>query len=1246
MSKREPTSEQQGFITVSPTSDVLVVAGAGSGKTTTMTDRIVYLIGHGVPAERILGLTFTNKAAGELRERVAVTVAQATGNNAESMFLKPTISTYDAFFRSLVEQYGLLVGFDQNTQLISTAGATELAVQAASLHMDELIDVFSSLDYSDNGVVALTLSLSNAIGNAMIGGKCSSYDEAIARIRTWDQAFIERLTQEIEGKLPDENTPARSPEQKCAKRCAELLTVAQKRELLLTLVEEFVHLKRERNMAEFSDYTIAAYQLVTRFPSIARRYRERFSHVLLDEYQDTSTTQAVLLAAIFHNSLEGTDIVSSVNAVGDPFQSIYSFRGASPGAFRIFQQDFGLPSDYEPLALTITWRNPRVVLDAANNLTVPLRMTPNRPSSSTVREVDVHPLQTRTGVDEGTLGVLGYDTSAQEIDGVTRFALAAKKRFCDNCSDADHNVADSNHKAHVAVLCRTKSAIPGIRQSLEDHGLIVHTVGYSALLERPEVKDVVALLSAVADHTNAKALLRMLSTPRYHVGAADLSVLANLADGLNTEQRFLALVQAGLADTETPKSERASVVRQYRDRVANGVFLIDMLTRSDVDKIINGRDDLSDEGKRAILSAAQVMRKVRRNLGLPLVDLVRCAIEALDLDIDTVVAQAVNGVTVNPTVARMPLENIIDLASTYMQEVSSATSPSLQGFVQWLHQLASSDATDEAANMSEGGADVEIMTIHQAKGLEWDAVAVVNMAKGKFPSNTGDGLKVEEDKDHVGGFEQGLWVAPQYEETSRTWLDDPAAVPVPMRVDADILPKFPHDATSDSVAALAALDSVKRIANEASGTARDDTEDDDTESPYLTQAEEYGRRFHADERRLAYVAVTRARHDVLLTYAKYESDSRDASQVKRVKAEEDDEFYKASNFFKEVHDSMKHDREVCAAREISETVLDTPLPQGYFVGERAGEYLDDVVRSAWNESLDDNQEMVSMQWPANLSDDISQRLTQGIALVQQYQDDENLPETLEQGSLFAYAMMLADDDDLMPHDVIDDELIKQKALRIQANTAQSVTNIQVRAGLKNKRDEQQYYRSQLRPIPRVSSAAAEAGTRFHAWAELFLKAQYEPEITVPEVGENGADIVPWQHHLMESRWAERTPVWAELPLALKQTSVKTLVGKIDAVFEGGLNPNDSSKRYTVVDWKTGKRPTKAADIDGKLFQLDCYRLMLAKQVGCDLDAIDACLYYVGEDDESKRQINAKGYSEQEILDELSKNGIPDLANDD
>ena len=94
---------------------------------------------------------------------------------------------------------------------------------------------------------------------------------------------------------------------KCYESCNNLLEAAEKRNVLLELVLAFDAAKQRANMAQFSDFTIAAYRLVTHFPSIAEQYRRQYSQVLLDEYQDTSTTQAMLIATLFHKKTNGVE---------------------------------------------------------------------------------------------------------------------------------------------------------------------------------------------------------------------------------------------------------------------------------------------------------------------------------------------------------------------------------------------------------------------------------------------------------------------------------------------------------------------------------------------------------------------------------------------------------------------------------------------------------------------------------------------------------------------------------------------------------------------------------------------------------------------------------------------------------------------------------------------------------------------------------------------------------------------------
>ena len=1386
-------SPEQAKVVNAPTGDdVLVVAGAGSGKTYTMTRRIINLIAQGVPAERILGLTFTRKAASELLSRVSAAVLADGGDErfANRAFLKPEVSTYDAFFQTIVRQYGLLVGFDQNTQPLSQAGAIQLATTVVGRHMDILFEQdLGAFKTVVNGV----LGLSHAIGNAMIGGSTTTMDEAIGRVRAWDQAFLAQLDLAIgDTPVPDEAPKAKVPTKNkkdteetfaakqeeyraqlrdiCVYKCAQLRDVTRRRETLLTLVEEYEQEKRVQNMAEFSDFTIAAYQLVARFPSIGERYRRRYTHVLLDEYQDTSTTQAMLLATLFHPQSADADADrsssrwreaarsaggwsrSAVNAVGDPFQSIYAWRGASPGAFRMFQKDFGMPSDAKPYPLSVTRRNTCIVLRAANNLTEPLRIPPRRAGSSLMREVDVANLSAMDNAAEGTIGVLGFATFGQEADAVARFAKQAIARY--RKDDAATAASDT---PHVAVLFRGKTHMAQFAQELERAGLTTLVVGYSALLERPEVQDLIALLHATADHTDSASLMRLLATPRFGLGSESLTRLAGMAEDLDSQCRYRALVESGIigsgsdgaraddghdeaivstsidsglvseadggSDIATfADSQVKAIVKQYRDRVPHAVFLIDMMMRDDLPSLLSRRGGFDETTSRRIIQAGEVLQRVHAVTNHPLKEVIDAAVRALNLDIDTIVAQAVKNPSqpVNPTQARSPLQSVAALVDTYTQEIVEGVNPTLRGFMSWVDSLGQIE--EDTAAVPDTPADVVLMTIHQAKGLEWDAVAVVSMQSGVFPSNQG-GLHVELDAEHPGGGAGESWTPPEYKATVRSWADDPAAVPAPVRVDAGILPRFPHDANPDDapVETLRALDDVEVIDDEFYGDLRskdigDDMDVADPSSWYLTQEEEYGRRLLADERRLAYVALTRAKKDALLTYSQYSILDRDPSQYlnrpgKRPSAS------KPSVFWTEMQDSLCHESGLVSAcksgsagySENADAIADSSpdlavagaasgasahpsldqlgvdRPQGFFVGDHATEYERDVVEEAWNAPLEEREQGGGPTWPAKLSEETLSKLTGGMS-------GDSVLVTDDPDSLLARARMLVEDPDLMPwsfgrgeREI--DRYVRRQAEHLLEHGRQNVTALQARAGHMTQREERGYWRGLIRPIPRVASPAAEAGTLFHAWAEQFINAYGDGQsIDADGIGaydsssiETGTagtcrepvtresllhdlselemksdtltakerQLTVWQRRLAESTWSERRPAWAErqIVVSIPQLGDVIVNGKLDAVFHGGLDANDPTKQYTIVDWKTGRKPRKPQDIEHKLVQLDWYRLLLSYIEHVPLDRIDATLYYLSEPDEGARELHARAKTEQETLAELSS-GIPEGSDND
>lgn len=1396
------TDEQKSIIEALVEDDLLVIAGAGSGKTMTMTNRIVSLIQRGVPQESILGLTFTKKAASELLSRVAAAVAaqgQEGGWDPNSAFLKPEVQTYDAFFQAIVGQYGLLVGMDQGTQPLTDAGAFQLAAQVVQEHLDVVFanhvdDVADegqaqpplspNEDESESGafntLVRDVLALSQACSTAMISKDCPTFEDAISRIRSWDAAFLDRVntlvgSEAIPAKCP--STTAMSLPKKPGKssrltiedklgqmrqerhsfrlcQADSLRRTVRRRERLLTLVQYYQEAKRAAGVAEFSDFTLAAFQLVTRFPSIGAIYRRRFSHVFLDEYQDTSTTQALLLAALFHSEPTGEVFeerlsgkqCSAVSAVGDPFQSIYAWRGASPGAFKTFQREFGTEphtdtaflhtygqSGKDPLTLSQTFRNSRIVLEAANLLTAPLRgrSVDGQPKTSAqLEEVEVGELSPRSDADAGTLGLLGYKTLGQEVNGVVRFVRSAVSMY----GQADEQGLDKG-APHVAVLFRSKTSMPDYQQALEESGLRVQVIGYSALFDRPEIMDLLALLRLVCDHTDSYSLLRLLASPRFNLTPGDLSALSDLASQLNIESQYQALVQAGIAPAGLQAGNMYEQVRKHRDQLHTGVFLVDMLMQDDFPELMASpkAQRISPQGRSLLIKASRVFSQAQSQASSPLRQAVLAAVRALDLDLDLVVAQSLKESDdhIDASAARASLSAFFEQVDAYVQELPQGVNASLAGFVSWIDAMSTSPEEPIAA--IDTHADVVLMTIHQAKGLEWDAVAVVGMKKDNFPSNQGDNLSI---------LAQGDWdtdsLPMSYESTAKTWLEDSTAVPVPVRADSQILPRFPHQASrkQSTEEALAGL-TLTSLEDEAYGILRsrtgfvDDTAAscnpetgevvlaEDAIPDYLSQPQEYGRRLHNDERRLAYVALTRARHDLLVTFSAQTSnldpallDGTEAMPENALTASSETDVYQviansASNFWRELEVGFAGRTECVMSGSAwlnsHEEDADPQrlIPRGYFIGQRAAEYEQSVVSDALQQAPEmelTGGEMTGI-WPVQLGNRIQTALAESARHVAEVDVKEYSKKSLNGNSLYAHARTLLRagsgrlgvQGDVLVHDT---EVLKQVGARVVSHNAQSVTAVQARSGALGEPAERRYWLSVVRPIPQVPSPLAQAGTAFHAWAADFLLPELENtagliaalpngdlgmssgdrnssslaaraalveqlEVEKHKLDELGTDtldareqgaigrkkmLLEWEQRLSQSQWADREPVWVERPI-VAVVAGQVVKGKLDAVFAGGLNLSDNTKRYTIVDWKTGHKPLLSDERESKLAQLDLYRLLLSRKENIALDSIDACLYYVSVEDSTQRLIVARTKSEQDIEIEILA-GLPEQSDND
>ncbi|MGW4157831.1 UvrD-helicase domain-containing protein, partial [Micromonospora chersina] len=268
------TPEQTACITAPPAPQV-IVAGAGSGKTTVMAARVVWLVGTGqVAPEQVLGLTFTNKAAGELAERVRKALVRAGVTDPDAIDPdrppgEPVISTYHAFAGRLLTDHGLRIGLEPTSRLLADATRYQLAARV----LREAPGPYPALTRSFADLVSDLLALDAELSEHLVRPEA---------LRAHDAQLL--LT--LQGVKLSNGDLRKVPEAAAARR------------ELADLVVRYRAAKRERDLLDFGDQ-IALSARLAQMPEVGRLLRDEFRVVLLDEYQDTSVAQRVLLAGLF-----------------------------------------------------------------------------------------------------------------------------------------------------------------------------------------------------------------------------------------------------------------------------------------------------------------------------------------------------------------------------------------------------------------------------------------------------------------------------------------------------------------------------------------------------------------------------------------------------------------------------------------------------------------------------------------------------------------------------------------------------------------------------------------------------------------------------------------------------------------------------------------------------------------------------------------------------------------------------------
>jgi DNA helicase II / ATP-dependent DNA helicase PcrA len=1209
----EPTAEQAEVI-AAPLEPLAVIAGAGSGKSETMAARLVWLVANGmVRPERVLGLTFTRKAAGELGQRVRARLAGlrragldvtggdpaagppggqgaggllggagagllADGRLADGGFAdpgfaggglgdglpggphevgggpasgrlgsragadlaspavlgaldgrvpaglsggaaargvasglrvgeppgddlldgEPIVSTYHSYAARLVADHALREALEPTVRLITPAVAWQMAARVVAAYAGPM----DAVHWSPQTVTAAVLDLAGELAEHLAN------PGDVYQIGDWLEAASRALP-----RLPS--------------AVRKILECQRTREQLLPLVAGYAAAKRAREVIDYGDQVTLAARIAARHREVGAIERARYQVVLLDEFQDTSHAQLVLLRALFGGG-------HPVTAVGDPCQSIYGWRGASAGNLARFAREF--PAGTHPARvaqLATSFRNTGRVLDAAAVIQRDLR-----DQVSQVPRLVAPPGRAGRGAVVCAL----LDTAAAEARWVGEQVAGLLRLPAGVAPDGEPWDRVGVQPSDIAVLCRKRSQFALLRAAIEAQGVPVEVVGLGGLLTVPEVADIVATLRVLHDPAESAALARLLTGPRWRIGPRDLVALGRRARELAREPRDPAGPGAHRPGEPAPggspsgpgaaghldgpgggdaagTGDGGSGVAHDDDALAQAVTDLTAVPGS----LVEALDDLGDRraysarGHQRFAALAGELRVLRAHVSRPLPDLVGEVERTLGLDVE-VAAQPWR----DPAVARADLDAFADAAAAFADDEEE---PTLGAFLAYLTAAEAEEFGLESGQPSGANA-VTLTTVHAAKGLQWSAVVVPGLAAGPRAS-----------------------VFPAKPRVTTRWTENPRLLPFALRGDAEDLP-------------------VLRDLEEAS-------RDKFTGACWAREL--------AEERRLAYVAVTRAAYWV-----------------------------------------------ACSGYWWGEAA--SPLGPSLFLEEVRAACADGPGTVAhWAPPPEDGAQNPALAQPAVVSwppaeegpryaavREAAALVEREIALLDEADEDEADGAGGELSEADGAGGELSEADRVLARAWSRDAgLLLRELAEWRAGAGAAVplpAQLSVSSLVTMAADPDRLAQQIRRPMPRPPVPQARRGTAFHRWLEQRFGQQrlIDPTDLLgaaddPADDPDDADLALLRERFEAGEWGNRWPVDAEVPFETLVAG-RTVRGRIDAVFADPVGGG-----YDVVDWKTGEPPTSAADLRAASVQLAAYRVAWATLARVPLDQVRAAFYYVRHD---------------------------------
>lgn len=1127
----KPTPEQAAVV-AAPSAPALVVAGAGAGKTETMAARVVYLVANGfVTPDRVLGLTFTRKAARQLSERVRARLRRLAGSplldrldpggerRAAVLTTEPVILTYHAYAGRLVGEHGLRLPVEPGVRLLTETAAWQLAHRVVSTWAEDI-----ETDKVPATVTNYLLALAGELGEHLVE------PDALRRHAEWLCGVIR-------------NAPKTKRQGDALPQSLQAVVNTQRlRANLLPLLEAYQARKRREAVMDFADQMSLAARLALEHPEVVRGERERYGAVLLDEYQDTGHAQRVLLRSLF-----GRGEPMPVTAVGDPAQAIYGWRGASAANLPRFVHDFPPARKY---GLLTSFRNPPEVLALANAVSAPLR----------AMGLDVEELRARDGAGPGDVRVALFDTVREELDWLADTVAAQWEAHLDT----------SDEPPTAAVLVRRRSDMAAIAAALRERGLPVEVVGLGGLLDEPEVRDLTSALRVLVDPLAGTAAARLLTGSRWRIAARDLAALWARA-------RELAGAPTRQAAVDDPLSVLADALPGEHAEQAG---LADAL------------DDPGDptaysaEGYRRIRRLGAELSALRRRLDQPLPELVADVERTLLLDIEALSRPG--------GVGRAHLDAFADVVNDFAAASPSATLPAL---VDYLHTAEQAEDGLEPGEVEVAENRVQVLTMHSAKGLEWHIVAVPHVVKDVFPGR----------------------------KKSSSWLRTVPELPAELRGDAEDLPRLRLTQWYDRK---------------------------EVEEALADHEEDFDQRRLVEERRLLYVALTRAEHSLLVsghwwgeTGGRPKGPSAFLTEIREAVLAAEHPPADIAHWAPPPAEDAPNP--LAAQAKTAQWPADPLGKRRAAVAEGARMVLAALERLS-AESGPAESEPAEPPEPEPVPEPVEPDIADIADIPPPEPPDDDLPpeppdfEPPPDGFEPGYFADAApdgfhadgfDSDGVDPDgfdpateppadpstdDGEDDDpegwardvevlLAERAAAADRRERVVLPDHLTVSQLVQLAADPDELARRLRRPLPFPPNPRTRRGTAFHTWLEQRFGANRLLELDeLPGSADEGAapdsDLTRLQEAFLAGEWADRTPHDVEVPFEAEIEGL-SVRGRMDAVFA------DPDGGWTVVDWKTGAVPDETR-LPALSVQLAAYRLAWAALTGTPVEKVRAAFHYV------------------------------------